>query len=345
MEPDTNVSITGLANAIENFNYSKDPPIFEKGDNFVLFCERFKEHVQLCRMKPDIQLSVFYSCITDNQLYSHFKTALLPDKYRTNYQEFIKFFKNFLFDDDRIYFRRQLTECFQEKGECISDYEYRLRNISTVAYHEHPERAEEQCLLVFFNGIFDPVLRRKLNENPDIQTFQKAVSVAKHLERAAEMFDSSTASTEKGTVVNYTQSQIGESVRYSESGGRSRSPDYYRSRKSYRHRSYRSPSRSPHRSRRHDSRSRHRDSRSPSRSDKVPFFKCLACGKDTHLMIDCPSLRTTPATVQDFQERESNHSQLQIQSPKLQLTILPKSLLLCVLLGRIRLVLSRKILY
>ena len=143
MEPDTNVSITDsiikdselvIATAIGNLQYSKDPPYFKKGDNFVIFCERFKEHVQICCMKPDIQLSVFYSCIADDKLFSHLKTSPLPDAYRKNYQAFIQFFKNFLYDDDRIYFRRQLTECFQEKGECISDYEYRLRNISTVAY-------------------------------------------------------------------------------------------------------------------------------------------------------------------------------------------------------------------
>ena len=179
-----------LTTALNNLTYGQKLKMFEKGDNFVTFCGRFLEHVQLTKMPRAQQLPFFLQSINDDILYERLKAVELTPKQSLDSQEFINEFKAAIFGDDAFYLKNKLLDCSQTPSESINEYTDRLRQKAAVAFPNNPTEADEMCLIAFVRGVNDPRIKVHLNKE-SFETFSLAIKSAKNAERAYRVCDSS----------------------------------------------------------------------------------------------------------------------------------------------------------
>ena len=79
-----------LTTALNNLTFGQKLKKFEKGDNFVTFCGRFLEHIQLTNMPISQQLPFFLQSISDDMLYERLKAVELSPEQSLDADSFIK---------------------------------------------------------------------------------------------------------------------------------------------------------------------------------------------------------------------------------------------------------------
>ena len=183
-----------LATALNNLSLGNPLKKYEKGDDFVTFCKRFKDHVNLTQMDPSRQLPTFMQHIGDDSLYNQLDSVSLNPDQSLNCELFITEFKQSVFGDDSFYLKNILLDCSQKPSESIRDYADRLRQKATAACPKNPNLADEMCLLAFIRGIADPRIKLSLNREP-FASFSTAVKAAKNEERAFQVCNPSESST------------------------------------------------------------------------------------------------------------------------------------------------------
>ena len=273
--------VTALSKATIGNSFTTSPPIFSKGDNFNTHCCRFAEFVEVARLSAEQQFAVFMQGITDDQTYSRVRDIEVSHIAKMDYRQFIPVLKKGFYGENLLLHRSKLHDCVQKSTESIADYVFNLRQKAELAYPDidgdinHTNRAirDEQSLLVFLKGVFNPNIKRKLNESVDIKSFSEAVRQAKRLESVDKMMTSSSSGGATGILRN--EARFG-------SKDHSLENDQYRSRPRNRESS---------RERRDSSSRDNRDRRSSSRDQKTrDSRKCFACGGN-HLVKDCTELR------------------------------------------------------
>jgi hypothetical protein len=259
-----------LTTALNNLSFGQKLKIFEKGDNFVTFCGRFLEHIQLIKMPIAQQLPFFLQSISDDILYDRLKAVELTPEQSLNSLEFIREFKEAIYGDDVFFLKNKLLDCNQSPNESIKEYSDRLRKKAAIACPQNPIQADEMCLMAFIRGVQDPQIKLHLNKECH-KKFSAAIKSAKNVERALKIcepqntvintptpilknqevnFD--TSNQETGEPHSKGNSQYRSTTPYNRH--RSTSRESHRGRSPYRrgyspHRSSRRHSPSPHRSR------------------------------------------------------------------------------------------------
>ena len=183
--------------ALANLNIAKPRikiPKFEKGDNFARYCEKFREYVEVSKIK-DPQLNVFFLQSVDDETYSTLKSVKLDTlDEKSEPDTFIPLFKKAIYGDIDIILKNKVLECKQKPDETISQYAYRLRETANIAYPD-TDMAEENCLLAFLKGVKDTHLKRKINEATAITTFKEALKLANRLEEVDNLINQDTEIT------------------------------------------------------------------------------------------------------------------------------------------------------
>lgn len=248
-------------------------PRYQKGESFSRYCERFIEYVYLSKLE-DKDLYLYFLQNVDDKTYSILKTVNVPNSgnNRSDPKLFCTLYKSAIYGEanSNITLRNEVLECKQAPNETISDYTYRLREKASIAF-TNSETANETCLSALLRGIRDQTIKRKLNEDVNIVTFQDAEKRAKRLEQINNMLNTDTPQIEpilKETSVTFQPSRERNASpwpRNRDSGSRERSPSpWNRNRNSDRNRDTRSRSR--YRNSRNYDRTRSNNSRQSYRS-------------------------------------------------------------------------------
>ena len=225
------------------FNQSFKMSRFQSGQNFSRFCERFLEYVATSNMDDDTERCyTFFLQHLDDETYSLLKAVDVQPAQRRSVSTFINLFKTATYGDESIQLKNDLINCKQKSEETISHFVYRLREQATIAYSSENE-AEELCLLAFLRGIHVPRIKRKMNESV-LTTFKAAIALAKRLERAVELEQETSTTTETVSILKESVTEIGDTphLRRHSDNSRSRSAN-----RSYSHDRSDSRNRSPYR--------------------------------------------------------------------------------------------------
>ena len=159
-----------------------------KGDNFPVFCERFKAYVCIAKLN-DLNLYLYFlQLIDDDHTYSILKTVDLSANEKRSADSFCEKYKEALYGDELFFLKSKLLNCTQMENEDISGYVYRMREMASIAYKDR-ERGEENCLLAFLKGVKSTEMRIKLNESI-ILNFTDAVKLANKIERVERTLNS-----------------------------------------------------------------------------------------------------------------------------------------------------------
>ena len=298
----------GLTEAISKLQITQTTkmPIFQKGENFSRYCERFQEYIYIAKI-ADPNLYMFFLQNLNDETYATLKSVILTDPEKADEKQFLNIYKKAIYGNEEIFLKNAVFECKQLPSESISDYAYKLREKATIAY-QTMEDVEGNCLLVFLRGVRDLQIKRKLNEASP-ETFKEAVTTAKRLETIDIMLGEQ-AETDISPILR--ESNVSSKINQqpsSETRGRipvrtiqSNSPhhDYSNSSNFNRH-SRQNPHTATDRSRS----SRPCRSPTPDRSrnkfhspDKIQRnsanISCWNCGKRGHISRNCWSRREVP---------------------------------------------------
>jgi hypothetical protein len=181
-----------LTDAISKLNVSQSTkiPKFVKTDNFSRYCERFQEYVLISKMESP-NLYMYFLQNVDDETYSQLRDVQLNTEQKAYAAQFCIAFKRAIYGDASISLKNEVMECRQKADEDIAKYAYRLREKAMIAY-ENSATANENCLITFLRGMKDQCMRRKLNENTSLNSFNAAVKMAKRLEKVNEMIGEET---------------------------------------------------------------------------------------------------------------------------------------------------------
>ena len=171
-------------------------PRYKKDENFSRYCERFQEFIYLSKV-TDPNLYLYFLQHLDDETYSILKAVTIPDTgdYKSNPKLFCELYKTAIYGDTSITLKNEVLECKQKSDETVSDFVYRLRSKASIAY-TNLETANETCLSAILRGLKDPQMKRKLNEDTTIKTFEDAIKLAKRLEQINKMLDNDTVQIE-----------------------------------------------------------------------------------------------------------------------------------------------------
>ena len=197
-----------LANAMSKLeiSYPIKFPKYQKGDNFARFCEKFREHVILKKIK-DPNLFMYFLQNVDDVSYATLKTVELTAEEKANADVFCTLFQNAIYGDQAVQLRNEVRDCKQEGTETIAEFAYKLREKANIAYTD-PIMAEENCFMTFLRGIKNTSIRRKLNEATSLNDFNEAVKFAKQLESVESRFQDENESLGVRSILKAQESAV-----------------------------------------------------------------------------------------------------------------------------------------
>lgn len=185
---ETSLDISGSAADMRISRLSKLSK-FSKGENFSKYCERFREYVKIMKIR-DRDLYMLFLQNVDDETYTTLKSVKLGRKDKSRAAEFCAKYKKAIYGDEKLSLRHEVMDCRQKSGENVSDYAYRLREKSSIAYSD-TEYAEENCMLAFLRGVKNINMKVKLNE-ASLTNFNDAVKLAKKIEKVEKMLNVET---------------------------------------------------------------------------------------------------------------------------------------------------------
>ena len=152
---------------------------FEKGQNFAMYCERFLSYVRLAKLKSPYLYEHLLQNV-DDETYSILRAVQLSTDEMRNPDLFCAMYKEAIYGNTATFLKSDLFNCRQEQGESISEYIFRLRSKSSVAYSDS-EVAEENCLLALLRGVRSQYMMQQLNV-AGLTSFKDAVQLATRIE-------------------------------------------------------------------------------------------------------------------------------------------------------------------
>ena len=210
--------ITSLVSGISSLtNPHIKPRSFVTGENFAKFCTRFIQYVYLSKLS-DPNLYLHFLHLLDDRTYQKLINVTFEhDSEKENAELFCKKYLAAYYPASEIQSRQtELLSCKQRSTESVDDYSFRLVELANIAFSDDNTR-EINSKIAFLSGIYQPDMRRKLNEL-ELPTLKDAIEFAKRLERVDKMIadetypDSQTTPKfghvrNQGNVVHSTKSQ------------------------------------------------------------------------------------------------------------------------------------------
>lgn len=177
------------------------PQKFKRGDNFHLFCENFKEYVTLSKLDSD-DLSLLFLQLVDEQTKMKLKQINLEPGQRRNATSFLEIFeKKMAPAHESRTFKSKLADLSQTREETVEEFAFRIVSTASRAYpdrHHEPIR-EEACYNTLMRGITDPYIKRRLHEDPSVDSFDKAAEEGSRLEIISQTLQTTSADSEENS--------------------------------------------------------------------------------------------------------------------------------------------------
>ena len=160
-----------------NFKLTR-PEKFKDGQNFADFCEDFREHIELTRMKDD-NLYIFFLSLLENQVKKKLRKVTLEPEQKRNAGKFIPIYRRKMMPPHEAEnLQMDFSDLSQGKDETIESFSHRVEDIASLAFAEDTEKAlNDACFSAFVKGLRDVDLRIKLREGK-IRKFSTVVEEA-----------------------------------------------------------------------------------------------------------------------------------------------------------------------
>ena len=161
---------------------------FEKGHNFAMFCERFLSYVRIANLKgPYLHEHLLQN--VDDETYSVLRAVQLSRQEMKDPKLFCAMYREAIYGNAATVLKNDLLECRQKQEESISEYVFRLRAKSSVAYLDE-KMARENCLLALLRGVRSKYMKQELNV-ACLVSFEAAVQLATRIEGVEKMMSDS----------------------------------------------------------------------------------------------------------------------------------------------------------
>ena len=172
--------VLSLAECFERLNNVRPKP-YKTGENFVIFCERFKQYVYLSKL-TEKNLYMHFLLLVDDRTYQRLVDVNLDTQEKGDAELFCeKYIAQFHPDSEKLSLQTEVLSCRQTSAETIIDFSYRLKEKAKIAFTDKNVQ-EINCRLAFLNGVRNPEIRRKLYE-ANLKSFEEAVEMAERLNR------------------------------------------------------------------------------------------------------------------------------------------------------------------
>lgn len=189
------------------------PKKFFRGDDFVIFCQRFVDFVELNQLKSTNLYKALLQLV-DDETYLRLKTVQLDSTEKANAELLCEKYKEEIYGKDCVLRKMVLLHCKQDPEETVDDYAFRLKQKALQAYSSR-SKAEDNCLLAFLVGLRDQSLKRKLNE-ASLATFKDACVLARRIDNAQKMMDADTGRQNEGNSIQEPAGDGNQEVRSQE---------------------------------------------------------------------------------------------------------------------------------
>ena len=164
------------------------PDKFKEDGNFADFCEDFKEHVELAKIK-DENLHIYFLNLLDATTKKKLRKATLTKQQQRDPEKFIPIYRRKMMPvHEAENLQMEFSDLSQEKDESIEAFAHRVEDTASLAFAEDSESTVNgQCFSAFVKGLYDTELRILLRES-SIRKFPGAVeeAIRRHGIRKAE---------------------------------------------------------------------------------------------------------------------------------------------------------------
>ena len=173
------------------------PEKYKRGENFHLFCENFIEYVTLSKFDNE-NLPLLFLQLVDEQTKAKLKLINLDADQRRDARKFLEIYERKMAPaHESRTFKSMLADLSQKNEETIEEFSYRIFSIASRAYSDDEKVIrEEACYNTFMRGISDPYIKRKLHEDPSLDSFERATEEASRLETISRALQPKHDSTE-----------------------------------------------------------------------------------------------------------------------------------------------------
>ena len=136
---------------------------------------------------------MLFLSMVDGPTYDKLKDIDLTNDEKKSANAFCKTFSAIVYTEDDVRdLRFSLMSMRQKDTESVADFADRLHDTSSKAFADDAQRSSNQ-LTAFLQGIYDPKIKLKLYES-SCSTFIEAVKLAKRIESAQSIINTSTSS-------------------------------------------------------------------------------------------------------------------------------------------------------
>ena len=154
------------------------PDKYKQGQSFADFCEDFKEHIQLSKMKDD-NLYIYFLGLLDSQSKKKLRKVILTAAQQRSASKFIPIYRRKMLPaHEAENLKMDFSDLTQGKDESIEDFASRVEDVASLAFAEESERTKDDaCFSAFVKGLSDVELRVRLREG-SIRQFQPVTDEA-----------------------------------------------------------------------------------------------------------------------------------------------------------------------
>ena len=171
------------------------PPHFKRGDNFIRWTKRFKEHLSLSGQLQGTDISTYMlSHVNCESTWDRLHRLVLGAQERCNVDLLIKRYTEEMFPPTQSWtIRTELMAQKQSSTETVQEFCSRIEELASKAGYASETEKEQGCLQVLIIGARDTSVKTKLYES-QLTSYGEAVKLAVNTERIAEVAGGSNTS-------------------------------------------------------------------------------------------------------------------------------------------------------
>ena len=164
------------------------PPHFKRGDNFIRWTKRFKEHISLSGQLQGTDISTYMlSHVNCESTWDRLHRLVLSTQEKCNVDLLIKRYTEEMFPPTQSWtIRTELMAQKQSSTETVQEFCSRIEELASKAGYVSEIEKEQSCLQVLIIGARDTSVKTKLYES-QLTSYGEAVKLAVNTERIAEV--------------------------------------------------------------------------------------------------------------------------------------------------------------
>ncbi len=158
------------------------PDKYQKGQNFSRFAKRFRQYVQLSRVKNNDLDILFLSFIDDDQTYEKLSRVVLLDLEKRDIMQLTQRYEREMYPNvTSETLKTELVTMTQGSTESCESFAFRISEVAERAYTDITIR-NENSKAAYIRGLRDVSIKSKILEH-ELVDFDEAVKLANKLEK------------------------------------------------------------------------------------------------------------------------------------------------------------------